>query len=167
LRPVLQEITVTDKLTFDLVLVLPALPDERDACVGRLTELLKAEGLEKAHMVREDDTVRLCLHYDSRRFSVSQVRSLVQAAGARIANRYRHESLRIDGMDCPTCATVIEHALGRMDGVLEAAVSYGTERLRLEFDTEVTSLDVVLQRIRALGYSVLEEGRAPGWSATV
>ena len=153
---------MNDKLTLDLALVLPAVPDERDACVQRLTELLEAEGLQRAHLVREDDTARLCLHYDPERFSVSQVRSQVQAAGARIANRYHHESLRIDGMDCPTCATVIEHALGRMDGVLEAAVSYGAERLRLEFDTGKTSLDAVVQRIQALGYGVVENEHAHG-----
>ena len=52
---------MADKLSLDLALVLPAVPDERDACVGRLIELLEAEGLEKAHLVREDDTARLCL----------------------------------------------------------------------------------------------------------
>ncbi len=156
---------MSDKLTLDLELVLPAVPDERDACVGRLIELLEAEGLEKAHLVSEDDTARLCLHYDPRRFSVSQVRSLVQAAGARIGKRYHHESLRIDGMDCATCATVIEHALGRMDGVLEASVSYGAERLRLEFDTDKTSIDAVRERIRVLGYGVIEEGHELGWWA--
>lgn len=153
------------KVVLDLALALPELPDERDACVGRLTQLLEADGLEKAHLVREDDTVRLCLHYDPEWFSVSQVRSLVRTAGARIANRYRHESLRIDGMDCPTCATVIEHALGRTDGVLEASVSYGTERLRLEFDSEKISLDGVIRRIHALGYGVVEDAhKHTGWS---
>ena len=156
---------MNEKLTLDLDLALPEAPDERDACVGRLTELLEAEGLAKAHVVDEDGAARLCLHYDLEQFSVSQVRSLVQAAGVRIGKRYHHESLRIDGMDCPTCATVIEHALERMDGVLEASVSYGAERLRLEFDTEKTSLDAVRERIRALGYGVIEKGQAPGWWA--
>ena len=156
---------MNEKLTLDLDLALPEAPDERDACVGRLTELLEAEGLAKAHVVDEDCAARLCLHYDLEQFSVSQVRSLVQAAGVRIGKRYHHESLRIDGMDCPTCATVIEHALERMDGVLEASVSYGAERLRLEFDTEKTSLDAVRERIRALGYGVIEKGQAPGWWA--
>ncbi|WP_370653846.1 cation transporter [Undibacterium sp.] len=40
--------------------------------------------------------------------------------------------MRIDGMDSTTCATVIEHALHRVDGVLEASVSYAAERMRLE-----------------------------------
>ena len=154
-----------EKITLELSLILPDVPDERDACVGRLTELLQAEGLEKVHVIREDDTARLCLHYDAQRFSVSRVRELADAAGARIANRYRHESLRIDGMDCPTCATVIEHALQRTDGVLEVSVSYAAERLRLEFDGEKIARPAIVARIRALGYAVREEGREAGWFA--
>ena len=142
---------MTEKLTLDLSLILPDVPDERDACVGRLTELLQAEGLEKVHVIREDGSARLCLHYDAQRFSVSRVRELADAAGARIANRYRHESLRIDGMDCPTCATVIEHALARTDGVLEVSVSYAAERMRLEFDSEKIARPAIVARIRALG----------------
>ncbi|MCL4470237.1 MAG: cadmium-translocating P-type ATPase [Gammaproteobacteria bacterium] len=156
---------MAEKLKLDLSLVLPEIPDERDACVGRLTALLQAEGLEKVHLVRKDGSARLCLHYDPQQFSVSRVRELAQAAGAKIGNRYRHESLRIDGMDCPTCATVIEHALQRTDGVQEASVSYAAERLRLEFDSEKIARPTIIKRIQALGYAVLEEGREAGWFA--
>ena len=156
---------MAEKCTLDLSLLLPDVPDERDTCVGRLTELLQAEGLERAHVVREDGAARLCLHYDPQRFSVSRVRELAQAAGAKIANRFHHESLRIDGMDCATCATVIKHALQRTDGVLEASVSYAAERLRLEYDSEKIARQAIVRRIEALGYAVLEEGRAAGWFA--
>jgi Cd2+/Zn2+-exporting ATPase len=156
---------MTEKLKLDLPLVLPEVADERDVCVGRLTELLQAEGLEKVHLAREDGSVRLCLHYDPQRFSVSRVRDLAQAAGARIGNRFHHENLRIDGMDCPTCATVIEHALSRMDGVLQASVSYAAERLRLEFDSEKIQRSAIVGRIQALGYAVREEGHEAGWFA--
>jgi Cd2+/Zn2+-exporting ATPase len=154
---------MTKKLKLDLSLVLPDVADERDACVGRLTKLLQAEGLEKVHLAREDGSTRLCLHYDPQRFSVSRVRELAQSTGAKIGNRYHHETLRIDGMDCPTCATVIEHALQRTDGVLEASVSYAAERLRLEFDSEKIGRQAIVERIQALGYAVLEEGREAGW----
>jgi len=156
---------VTAKYVLDLPLLLPGIPDERDTCVERLTELLQAEGLEKAHLVSEDGGARLCLHYDPQRFSMSRVRELAQAAGAKIAHRFHHENLRIDGMDCATCATVIEHALQRTDGVLEASVSYAAERLRLEFDSETITRDAIVRRIAALGYGVLEEGHAAGWFA--
>ncbi|MDA8260020.1 MAG: heavy metal translocating P-type ATPase [Betaproteobacteria bacterium] len=156
---------MAEKLELDLSLVLPDVPDERDACIGRLTNLLQAEGLEKVHLVHEDGSARLCLHYDPQQFSVSRVRELAQAAGAKIGDRFHHESLRIDGMDCPTCATVIEHALTRMEGVLEASVSYAAERLRLEYDSEKIARPAIVQRIQALGYAVLEEGREAGWFA--
>jgi len=156
---------VNEKLQLELSVVLPDVADERDACVGLLTRLLQAEGLEKVHLAREDGSARLCLHYDPQRFSVSRVRELAQAAGAKISNRYRHESLRIDGMDCATCATVIEHALSRMEGVMEASMSYAAERLSLEFDSEKIGRTVIVQRIQALGYTVLEEGREAGWFA--
>ena len=156
---------MAEKLELDLPLVLPNIPDERDACVGRLTKLLETEGLEKVHLIHEDGAARLCLHYDPQRFGVGRVRELAQAAGAKIANRYRHESLRIDGMDCPTCAVVIEHALQRTDGVLEAAVSYAAERLRLEFDSEKIERPAIIKRIQALGYAVLEQGHEAGWFA--
>lgn len=74
---------MTGKSVLDLALVLPDIPDERDACVGRLTELLQAEGMMQVHVVREAGTARLCLHYDPERFSVARVRELVQAAGAK------------------------------------------------------------------------------------
>lgn len=156
---------MTGKLTIDLALALPGIPDERDACIARLTELLEAKGLDTAHLIREDDTTRLCLHYDPDRFTVGRLRELVRAAGGEIGARYHHENLRIEGMDCATCATVIEHALGRMDGVLEAAVSYGAERLRLEYDGERVSRSAIVERIEALGYDVVEEGEeVGGWA---
>jgi len=154
---------MAEKLALDLPVVLPDTPDERDACVGRLIRLLQAEGMEKVHLVHEGDNSRLCLHYNPQRFSVSRVRELAQATGARIGKRFHHEFLRIGGMDCSTCATVIEHALQRMDGVLEASVSYAAERLRLEFDGNKIGRPAIVQRIQALGYSVLEEDHEAGW----
>ena len=153
---------MNDKLKLDLALALPGIPDERDACVARLTELLEARGLDKVHLVREDGTARLCLHYDAEQFTVSELRGLAKAAGGEISERYRHDSLRIDGMDSAASATVIEEALGRIDGVLEAAVSYSAERLRLEYDNERVSQPVIVDKIKSLGFDVVEEGHAHG-----
>ena len=88
---------------------------------------------------------------------------MAEAAGAELSARYQHELMRIDGMDCSTCATVIEHALGRLDGVLEASVSYAAERMRLEYDTEKVSRKAIVQRLAALGYGVLEAHHEALW----
>jgi Cd2+/Zn2+-exporting ATPase len=68
-------------------------------------------------------------------------------------------------MDCASCAAVIEHALGRLDGVIEASVSYAAERLRVEYDTQRVTRGTILRRIDALGYGVLAKGEEPGWFA--
>lgn len=156
---------MTEKLELKLSLVLPGIPDERDSCIERLTTLLQAEGLEKVHVVQHDSQPCLCLHYDPMRFSLAQVRGMAEASGAQLSARYRHEVMRIDGMDCATCATVIEHALHRLDGVLEASVSYAAERMRLEYDSEKVSRKAIVARLEALGYRVLEQHHETRWYA--
>lgn len=154
---------MTEKLSLQLALVLPGVPDERDSCIQRLTDNLQGQGLEKVHVVQQDGKPFLCLHYDPTRTAMPQVRSMAEAAGAELSARYQHELMRIDGMDCSTCATVIEHALGRLDGVLEASVSYAAERMRLEYDTEKVSRKAIVQRLSALGYGVLEARHDAPW----
>ncbi len=154
---------MTERVALQLALVLPGVPDERDSCVQRLTDNLQAQGLEKVHVVQQDGKPFLCLHYDPARTAMPQVRRMAEAAGAALSQRYQHELMRIDGMDCSTCATVIEHALARMDGVLEASVSYAAERMRLEYDTEKVSRNAIVQRLEALGYGVLESHHEAPW----
>ncbi|UCC41709.1 MAG: cation transporter, partial [Candidatus Aminicenantes bacterium] len=111
------------KLKLEIPLLLPHIPDECDGCVVRLQEnLLARRGVSKAHVIRENGTARLCLHYDHDLVSLAEVRRAAEQAGAELTDRYRHESLPIDGMDCADCALVIEHSLQRLDGVLSASV---------------------------------------------
>jgi len=72
---------MTEKLKLDLPLVLPDIADERDACVGRLTELLQAEGLELAHLVREDGSARLQTVEAARAPELHAVLTALAAAG--------------------------------------------------------------------------------------
>ncbi len=154
---------MTEKLPLQLALVLPDVPDERDSCVERLTTLLQAQGLEKVHVVLQDGKPVLCLHFDPARFSLQTVRNMAQVAGASLSERYKHEFVRIGGMDCSTCATVIEHALKRLDGVQEASVSYAAERMRLEYDSDTVSRKAIVSRLEAMGYSVVEAHHEARW----
>ena len=154
---------MNEKLSLQLALVLPGIPDERDACVTRLVDMLEAQGLDRVHVVEQDAKPVLCLHYDPVRFTLSRVRRMVDAAGALLGVRYQHELMRIEGMDCSTCATVIEHALQRLDGVLEASVSYAAERMRLEYDAEKVSRASIVLRLEALGYKVVDARHGASW----
>jgi Cd2+/Zn2+-exporting ATPase len=102
------------------------------------------------------------LHFNPERLSLPKVRQLALASGAKIASRFRHENLRIAGMDCPTCAVVLEHALGRTAGVLAVSASYAAERLQLEYDQQIIGRAALIRRIKALGYAVLATDDAAG-----
>ncbi len=154
---------MTEKLFVQLALVLPGIPDEQDACIARVTTMLQMQGLEKVHVVHQDGKPVLCLHYDPAKVNLAQVRSMTKAAGAQISARYQHELMRIEGMDCSTCATVIEHSLQRLDGVLEASVSYAAERMRLEYDVDKVSRKTIVQRLEALGYKVVDTNHKARW----
>ena len=71
--------------------------------------------------------------------------------------------LRIDGMDCGSCATKIENALTRLPGIGEVRVSYSTGTLSVRLDEDRTARHVIESKIRALGYTptILAEGSGP------
>ena len=153
------------EVQFDLSVVLPGVGDG-DACLDRLEVALKTHrGLSRAHLDRATAPPMLCLHYDPDVLSLAEVRRLAERAGARLLDRYRHELLPLGGMDCSDCATVIEHSVGRLAGVLAVRVSYAAETIRVEYDGQRSSRGVIESRIRSLGYHV-PPGRFRGWLAT-
>ena len=82
--------------------------------------------------------------------------------------------LRIQGMDCASCALKIENAIKRLPGVSDINVSYGQESLTLKFDEDRTTIATIEDKVRALGFSPVagsasepmraaEAGRSPWW----
>ena len=140
-------------------LLLPGVEDQNDSCLVRLeTALQNQKGISRAHLEREKVPVNLCLHYDPNQLSIEDVRRLAGQAGAQIVNHYHHLLIPIEGMDCSDCATVIEHSLGRIDGVLAVSVSYVAQTVRVEFDRHKVDRAAIEKRIRSLGYEIPVEG---------
>lgn len=67
-------------------------------------------------------------------------------------------NLRIDHMWCPACAWVIEEALKKSPGVLDAGCNFSTDRLRCEYDPIRTSPRHIIQTISHLGYRAAYPG---------
>ena len=57
---------------------------------------------------------------------------------------------RVEGMDCPSCAAKIETALGRLPGVDQVKVTYGTGSLALNHDPAHTSVTEIKSTVAAL-----------------
>jgi len=146
-------------LHLEIPVLLPHVEDERDQCVGRLTELIVGHrGIHQIHIERQNDQALVCLHYDPHLLSLDSVQRLAQRAGAQITNRFHHIHLPVEGMDCSDCATVLEHSVGRLDGVLRVSVNYAAQSMRVEFDGQKASRAAIEHRVHSLGYTIPAEG---------
>ena len=97
-----------------------------------------APGTEATDLAVLDDPVEL------RRFT----RYRVDAGGHAEAD----SGLRISGMHCAACAGLIEQAVGRVPGVLEATVSAAGERARVRWDPQQARMAQIVTAIRRAGY---------------
>jgi Cd2+/Zn2+-exporting ATPase len=143
---------MTKKTKLDIALILPAVPDARDACVRRLGDILTAKkGIETAHLV---DTSRggvsqICIHFDPDQLSIGEVRELAIRAGAELDQQFGHLLLNSQTMYARQ-ASSFEARAKEIPGILDAAVS-PTGLLKIEFDRKVTNEDSIRAALRKIG----------------
>jgi Cd2+/Zn2+-exporting ATPase len=148
---------MTEKTKIEIALLLPTVPDARDACVRRLSELLKGEdGIETVHLVEPTSKGQdeLCIHYDPDRRTMGEVRDLARRAGVELDKRFGHLLLKSEPMHA-NHARMVELRASQIVGVLEASVSPAGV-LRIEFDRNSTTEETLLAGLRKLGLRILE-----------
>ncbi len=146
-------------LELEIPLLIPGLTNHQDNCLVRLESALQNKrGIQRVHIEYQQDPQILCLHYNPSLVSLEDVRRTAEHAGARIADRYRHEVISIKGMDCSDCVIVLEHSLNRIEGVLDVNASYTAQRVFIEYDSKSTSQIAIEKRIQSLGYQIPREG---------
>ncbi|MDF5719476.1 MAG: heavy metal translocating P-type ATPase [Rhizonema sp. PD37] len=64
--------------------------------------------------------------------------------------------VKVNGMDCGSCAKTIEVGLQQMAGVRDVSVNFATEQLQLSYDPTLVSETAIAERIKTLGYTVGE-----------
>jgi len=149
---------MSEKTQIEISLVLPAVSDARDACVQRLTDLLKAkEGIEHAHVADTEGAEQgeICIHYDPDRLSVGEVRELAKRAGADLDQRFGHLLLKSEPMHARHARTV-EARARQTKGVLEAAISPAGV-LRIEFDRQAADEEAIRAELQKSGMGNGEE----------
>lgn len=143
--------------TLDLPVILPADSSACERCVADLRDrLASVRGVESVEVDVASST--LSVRLNPNRTSLAHVEAIAKRAGISIARRFRHEMVELDGLDCADCVLVIEHALGRLPGILAVSVNYAASRMWIEYDRDRLSRQDVVQRLRALGYQVREAG---------
>jgi Zn2+/Cd2+-exporting ATPase len=119
----------------DLPVLLPEIPDARDACVQRLQALLsQRRGIQETHIVEETGRWTLCLHYDADTIALDEVQRLAQAAGAEITERYGHRVWPLRAIAAEDAGRRIEETLAAVPGVIAASVNLPAQMARVEFE---------------------------------
>ncbi|MCC6176071.1 MAG: cadmium-translocating P-type ATPase [Chloroflexi bacterium] len=139
------------------MLLLPGVPDERDACVARLEQSLGAEpGITLSHLVDGEGRPALCLHFDGQVMALSRLEGLARGAGARIQEQFGHVVLALRAVDSEDAARRIEARLQRLDGVVHVAVNLPAQRALVEFERALVAPAAIEAELRRMGYGVTQ-----------
>ncbi|PQJ35582.1 ATPase [Salinibacter sp. 10B] len=147
---------MSDRIQLDLPILLPDVPDAKDACVERLTTSLQGHaGIDRAHVApAENGTAdRLCVHYDPETISLSRIRQMAKSLGSEITDQYGHLVWGVEGISHPRRARTIAKRLRRIEGVVEAEAS-ASERIRVEFVRSAVSEQAIRETLRSMGVRV-------------
>jgi len=61
--------------------------------------------------------------------------------------------LRVLDFDCPSCASTVERALDRVEGVEDVAVHFTTGRVEIDYDASVADPDEFERTVENQGYT--------------
>jgi len=148
-----------DTIELDIATLLPGVLSEEDDCIQRLETSLKEQGgVQQVHRIDHADSPHLCLHYDPTVLSSIEIDRIIHKASNKIAKRYHHAEIPIEGMDCSDCAIVLEHGLSRVEGILDVSASYADQSLWLEYDTHLLRFHNIAHHIRRMGYAIPKTG---------
>jgi Cu+-exporting ATPase len=97
---------------------------------------------------------KVALSYDPALTEPQEVIDRIQRAGYEVPTA--SVEIPLVGMTCANCASNIQRALGRVDGVLEANVNYATEHATVEYIVGVANRADLTAAVRKAGYDVVE-----------
>ena len=61
-------------------------------------------------------------------------------------------TIKITGMHCQSCVSLVERALKKHDGIISSSVNFSTEKASIEYDPGVTSVQELIDLIKTKGY---------------
>ncbi|MFA5544004.1 MAG: copper ion binding protein, partial [Bacilli bacterium] len=65
------------------------------------------------------------------------------------------KDIDIQGMTCTACANAVERATKKLEGVKSSNVNYATEKLTIEYDPTLTTLEDIKKAVNKAGYKAI------------
>ncbi|MER2600065.1 MAG: heavy metal translocating P-type ATPase [Caldilineales bacterium] len=131
-------------------------------CANTITRTLKRQdGVLEANVNYANERAEIV--YDPALLSLADLTRRIEAVGYGVAEATI--TLPVAGMTCANCAATIERTLKRMDGVLDASVSYAGESANVRYLPTAVTRSAMKQRISDVGYRVIEADTDSGETA--
>ena len=70
--------------------------------------------------------------------------------------------LKIDGMDCPSCAETIEKGVCNLPGASNVRINFASGRLKLDVTGSDTDEEILVKTVNKLGYMAYPDGQGTG-----
>ena len=129
------------------------------SCANTIERRLgKLEGVQTANVNLA--TEKLVVEFDDSLTSLDHIKETIEKAGYEARSEpeetQREILLPISGMTCSSCANAIQRAIGKLDGVSEVSVNYGTEKAKVVYDSSRTRISEIKNAVAKAGYQALE-----------
>ncbi|MGN8224404.1 MULTISPECIES: heavy metal translocating P-type ATPase [unclassified Gracilimonas] len=144
-----------EKLTLDIPVILPDIPDHKDKCVSRLIGTLEGrDGVDRVHIkTDESKEPKLCIHFDPETISLKKIKTIAQQTGAKLHDIFGHMLVKVNGIRHSRHARSITRQLRDVDGVVDAYAS-ATGWIRLEYKKGDISREKLTKIIRETGLDI-------------
>lgn len=116
----------------------------------------KLDGVKKSSV--NFATEKLNVEYDESFLTVKDIIQTVINAGynAREKSEMKEITLPIGGMSCASCASTVEKALNKLEGVENASVNFATEKATVTYNPAELRLSEIKSAVAQAGYEALE-----------
>ncbi len=123
------------------------------ACAGTIEKALyELDGVSEANVSYGSE--KAAITYDENQVKLSSIMGQIKKAGYDV--KKEKVRLKIVGMHCATCVQTVEKALLKVEGVLSAEVSLGTEGAIVTYTSPATIGDLK-KAVKEAGYKVVDE----------
>ena len=120
------------------------------SAVERATKKIDGVSLSQVNLA----TNCLNIEFDEKKVSVNDVEGAIRKAGYEIGTEGKTQTFSIGGMTCAACASAVERATKKIDGVIESKVNLATEKLTIEYDQNKVSEKIIINAVTNAGYTV-------------
>jgi|AntRauTorckE6833_2_1112554.scaffolds.fasta_scaffold02638_10 Cu+-exporting ATPase len=123
------------------------------SCAQTIEKALnKANGVDQAQVNFAAE--KAYVNYDPTTIDEEKLAEIVRGTGYDVKDEREKLILKIGGMTCASCASTVEKALNKADGVYEASVNIASEKGTVEYDPTVLSKSDFKEIVSKTGYEV-------------